>query len=361
MKDTRQFRRLRNSLGIAVVAASMSVGAVCAEEYEMVISHLFPEDIMTNEVQPSLLHFKALVETETDGAVEVSIFPSGQLGNAREAGRATQDGKTIQATIMPSGAMSSFYKGYQIITTPFLFNNYATARAYFDGSWHADFMRGMVEEAGLRYLGTYDEGGGFVALTTNNRIVKKLEDLEGLTIRVEENPAHIATMKALGASASPLPWGEVHTALSTGLADGQFNPPGISTAYKLFEVTDYTTLTGHVYNSSTFVVSEKWFQTLPAEYQDVIILAAREAVELAHGIAVLHSIHGWAESCKLFDECYVMPVSEREKMAALARPAWRDWIVNDFGIDDTLVQALWNEVKRIESDVKSTTLSKYAN
>ena len=137
-------------------------------------------------------------------------------------------------------------------------------------------------------------------------------------------------MRALGASATPLPWGEVITALSTGLADGQFNAPGVSKFFKLWEVNDYTTLSRHVYNTQSWLVSEDWFQTLPEEYRKVIIQAARESIALAHGMSALQAIDGWNESCKKFKECYILPAEEREKMAAIARPAWKEWIVKDF-------------------------------
>jgi len=339
-----------------IMAAQVAVAA----EYEMIISHPYPEGLMNSEIQPSLKHFEALVESATGGAIDVQIFASSQLGNEVESGKALQSGRIMQGAILSSGAMSSFYKNYQIMTTPFLFSNYLTARAYFDGSWHAKFMKGSIKESGVRYLGTFDDGGGFVALTTNRRMVKTVEDMKGLKIRVEENPAHIATMKALGASATPLPWGEVHTALSTGLADGQFNAPGISKAYKLYEVNDFTTLTGHVYNSSTFVISEKWFQSLPEKFREAIAQSAREAVKIGHGIAALQSIDGWQASCKLFKGCYILPESEKEKMAAISRPSWKKWITNDFGVSETLVNDLWAEVARISDAEKKMSVELYA-
>lgn len=345
----------------AGAVAAVSASVAFAADYEMIISHPYPEDPMSNEVQPSLLHFEALVESATGGAIDVQVFAGGQLGNEVESGKQTQAGRTMQGAVMSSGAMSSFFSDYQIITSPFLFNDYLTARAYFDGDWHADFMKGAIEQSGLRYLGTFDDGGGFVALTTNKRLVRTVEDLEGLKIRVEENPAHVAIMKALGASATPLPWGEVHTALSTGLADGQFNAPGISTAYKLYDVTDYTTLSGHVYNSTTFVISEEWYQTLPQEYREAIAIAAREAVKIGHGIAALQAVNGWTESCKLFEECYVLPEAERVKMAEIARPAWREWVTGDFGVDPALVEGLWAEVARISAVEKTTSIDLYAD
>jgi len=336
----------------ALVALGLGAQPAHAQSYTMVIAHLLPEDLMGNEIAPAMAHFENLVESRTDGDLDVQAFGASALGSEVETGKQAQQGTTVQSSIMSSGAMSSFYPKYQIITTPFLFPNYRVAWAYFDGEWHAEFMQGAIEEAGLRYLGTFDDGGGFVAFTNNVRPIKTVEDIEGLKIRVEENPAHVATMKALGASATPLPWGEVLTALGTGLADGQFNAPGVSTSFKLWEVNDYTTWSGHVYNSQSWMVSETWFQSLPEEYQDIVVDSAREAVEMAHGIAALHAVVGWQKSCEEFEECVLLAEDEKQKMADIARPAWKDWIVNDFGIEASLVEDLWAEVDRIEAELE---------
>ncbi len=358
----------RNPAFLTAIAAFLlawivALGAARAEaaEYTMVIPHLLPEDLTNNEVHPALVHFAALVEAQTGGDIDVEIFGAGQLGSEVENGKEAQIGKTVQASVMSSGAMSSFFKDYQIITTPFLFPNYHVARAYFDGPWHANFMRGAIKSSGLRYLGTFDDGGGFVAFTNNKRLIRTVDDLQGLRIRVEENPAHIAIMKALGASATPLPWGEVITALSTGLADGQFNAPGASLAFKLWEVNDYTTWSGHVYNSISWMVSEKWYQSLPEEYRRIIVQSAREAIRMSHGFAALAAVRGWVASCEEFEECHILAADEKRNMAAIARPAWRDWITGDFGVDPALVDALWSEVDRIEQALAVSDMERYGN
>ena len=332
-----------------------------AADYTMVIPHLLPEDLTNNEVHPALVHFASLVEAGTGGGIDVEIFGGGQLGSEVENGKEAQLGTTVQSAVMSSGAMSSFFKEYQIVTTPFLFPNYHVARAYFDGPWHANFMRGAIESSGLRYLGTFDDGGGFVAFTNNKRLIRTVDDIQGLRIRVEENPAHVATMKALGASATPLPWGEVITALGTGLADGQFNAPGVSLAFKLWEVNDYTTWSGHVYNSISWMVSEKWYQSLPEDYQRVVVQSSREAIHMAHGFATLAAVQGWAASCKEFKECHILAVEEKKKMADIARPAWKQWITEDFGVDPSLVDGLWSEVDRIEEELATTDMERYGS
>ena len=352
------------AMAVAFVVCATALGTTAraeAAEYTMVIPHLLPEDLTNNEVQPALMHFASQVEERTNGDIDVQIFGAGQLGSEVENGKEAQIGKTVQSAVMSSGAMSSFFKDYQIITTPFLFPNYRVARAYFDGAWHANFMRDAIESSGLRYLGTFDDGGGFVAFTNNKRLIRTVDDIQGLRIRVEENPAHVATMKALGASATPLPWGEVITALSTGLADGQFNAPGASLAFKLWEVNDYTTWSGHVYNSISWLVSERWYQSLPEDYQRIVVQSAREAIQMAHGFATLAAVRGWVASCEEFVECHILAADEKKKMAAIARPAWRQWITEDFGVDAGLVDALWAEVDRIEQVLSASDMEHYGN
>ncbi len=350
---------LRRAAATAMVAAGLAFsGTAMAQETTMAIAHVLPESL-DNEVQPALLHFKRLVEGKTDGAIAVEIYGAGQLGSEVETGKQAQDGALLQSTVISSGAMSSFFPKYQIITAPFLFPDYRVAHAFFDGEWFAKFMHETVDEAGLRYLGTFDDGGGFVAFTNNGKPIKTVEDLEGMKIRVEENPAHVATMKALGASATPLPWGEVITALSTGLADGQFNAPGVSLNWNLWEVNDYTTLSGHVYNSQSWLVSEDWFQTLTDEQKEIVISSAREAIALAHGISALSAIAGWEASCKNFKECYVLPEAERTKMSEIARPAWREWITTDFGLDGALVDDLFATVEAVTEETSTTDMERY--
>ncbi len=158
---------------------------------------------------------------------------------------------------------------------------------------------------------------------------------------------------------SPLPWGEVQTALATGLADGQFNAPGTNDVFKLYDVTDYTTWSGHVYNSITWVVSEAWFQKLPEEYRKIIIRSAREAVAMGHGIATQITTIGWVNSCKKFKACYILPDSEKAKMRAIARPAYKEWITTDFGLDAADVDALWAEVDRLAAELENRWMDSY--
>lgn len=352
-------KTLPGALALAALPLAIASTQVQAQSTEMAIATILPENMSNNEVYPALVHFKNLVETRTDGEITVSIFGNSQLGSEVETASEVQGGRTLQSTIITTGAMSSFYDDYQLMTAPFIFDNWRQAWTFFDSEWFADFMSGTIEEANMRYLGTFDDGGGFVAFTNNERLIKTVEDLEGLNIRTEENPGHVAIMKSLGASATPLPWGEVITALETGLADGQFNAPVLNVTYNFDEVTDYTTLTGHVYNSAAWLVSEEWFQSLSEAHQEAIVTSAREAVAIGHGMSGALATASWQQSCERFEECYIMPPEERARMAEIATPAWRDWIVNDFGIEAEKVDAFLAEVARVGEQVKESDMAVY--
>jgi len=352
--------RKRSLTGLfALAALPLAMAAAQAQAEEMAIATILPENMSNNEVYPALVHFKNLVETRTDGEVTVSIFGNSQLGSEVETAREVQGGRTLQSTIITTGAMSSYYPDYQMMTAPFIFDNWRQAWAFFDGEWFADFMSGTIEQTDMRYLGTFDDGGGFVAFTNNERLIRTVDDLEGLNIRTEENPGHVAIMRALGASATPLPWGEVITALETGLADGQFNAPVLNTTFNFHEVTDYTTLTGHVYNSAAWLVSEAWFQGLTESQQEAIVTSAREAIAIGHGMSGALATASWEESCETFQECYIMPPEERARMSEIATPAWRDWIVNDFGLDGDRVDAFLEEVERVRVEVAESDVATY--
>ena len=325
----------------------------------MTIAHLFPDDLTNNEVAPSLERFRQVVESATKGDIEVKAFGNLALGSEVETGKQAQKGKTIQSVLMSSGATSSFFKNYQIVSSPFLFPDYITAWNFFDSAYFANFMKGAIAESGLRYLGTFDDGGGFVAFTNNKRLIKTVDDLKGLKIRVEENPAHMAIIKSLGASPTPLSWSEVPTALTTGLADGQFNAPGVNNAFKLYDTTEYTTWSGHIFNTVTWFVSDAWLKELPEEYQKIIVRAAREAVYMGHGIATQASVIGWVEGAKKFKKSYILPDSEKNKMRDLARPAFEKWIVEDYGIDQSLLKAFWGEVDKMSSQIDTRNAEYY--
>lgn len=305
--------------------------------------------VTANEIQFLALRFKKMVEERTD--IKVEIFPGGELGSEIEYTREVQKGKTVQSSLLSSGAWSSFQRKYQIMTTPYLFRDNLVAWEFFDSEFMADFMSDLPE-IGLRYLGTEDDGGGFVALTNSVHQVRTPEDLKGLRIRTEENPAHVAVMKALGAKALPMPWGEVPTALATGVADGQFNASSILVWVKMWETQKYVSQTKHIYNTESWVISERFYQDeLIPDERKAILRSARQALNESRGYARLLCYKAWDVLVENGMEVYFPTPDEIQKFKEIGRPGFLEWIVDDFGIPEKEVKAVWNKVDEIDQQI----------
>jgi tripartite ATP-independent transporter DctP family solute receptor len=118
---------------------------------------------------------------------------------------------------------------------------------------------------------------GFRNFTNSAHPLKKPEDFKGLKFRTMENPVHLASVRQLGAQATPMSWGEVYTSLQTGVIDGQENPVAIVHANKMNEVQKYLTLSGHFYSPAPLTMSLKKFEQLKPEWQAIFMDAALKA------------------------------------------------------------------------------------
>jgi TRAP-type C4-dicarboxylate transport system substrate-binding protein len=347
------------SLGllIVIVGSLFVAGSVSAAE-KLAIATVYPGNMTDNEVYPALKYFETRLNAKTGGAYDVEIFPGGQLGSEVEFTRECQAGTTVQMSIASSGAFSSFYKKYQAIISPFLFPDRYTAWGFFDSDFFADFM-GELPDIGLRYLGTMDDGGGFVVLTNSLRPVNSAADFKGMRVRTEENPAHMAIMNAMGASAVPMAWGQVATALATKTAHAQFNAPSIITWAKLWETQKYVTFLNHIYNTNTWMVSDKWFKAQSPQNQQAIIEAARAAVIYSRGIAAHLSELAVEESKKHGMEFNNVPSENLAELKKMAQTGYRKWAVDDFGLKAELLDAIQNEVAGIQKMQGDTLMTRY--
>jgi tripartite ATP-independent transporter DctP family solute receptor len=118
---------------------------------------------------------------------------------------------------------------------------------------------------------------GFRNLTNNKRAVTKLEDMDGIKLRVMQNTVFIDSFKTLGANAVPLPFSELFTALETKTVDGQENPFNTILSSKFYEVQKYLTVTNHVYSPWIVLVSKKYWDGLSKDEQKVLMDAAKKS------------------------------------------------------------------------------------
>jgi len=218
--------------------------------------------------------FKEIVERETNGAIKVENYHSGQLGDDRTMMEALQLG-TQEMTSPSTAPIANFVPAFSVFDIPFLFPNEEVAdKVLLEGPIGQELLD-MLPAQGMIGLAYWENG--FRDLTNNKHEVKTVADFKNLKIRTMENQLHLAAFRALGANPTPMAFSELFTAMQQGTVDGQENP--IATIYlqKYNEVQKYLSLTHHVYSPFVLILSKKFWDESTPEQQEIMKKAAKEA------------------------------------------------------------------------------------
>ncbi len=270
-------------IGILLVAIftfiTLSGSSLWAAPITIKFAHGMPPD-EEEALHRGVVVFKKMVEQKTAGKVKVELYPANQLGKEREQFEGVKLG-TIEMCMIAEGPMAGFLPEIMVVGIPYLYANEVTAWRSLDGPFGKALFEEMRKKTGVRALGIGENG--FRNFTNRVRAIKSPDDMKGLKIRTMENPAHMAMVRALGASATPIAWGEVYMALQQGVVDGQENPVSVIEAMKFNEVQKYLTLDGHVYSILPILINDKFFMSLPPDIQKTIADIARTATTVQRG------------------------------------------------------------------------------
>ncbi|MFK8794942.1 TRAP transporter substrate-binding protein [Planococcus plakortidis] len=240
------------------------------DTYTIRIGYLVPEE---HSAHIQALEFKEKLETESDGRLNVELYPNGQLyGSDREAIEAVQLGN-LEMTIPAVAPLASFNEKFLVFDLPFLFDDYDAAYNALDRDLGQELLASL-EENDLKGL-AFGENG-FRHVSNNEGPIESPEDMEGLKMRTLENPLHTDTFEAFGANASPFAFGELYTALQQGTYDAMECPISLYYTNKFYEVQDYLTLTGHVYAAAILLANNDFFNSLPDDLQTLVMEASEE-------------------------------------------------------------------------------------
>ena len=217
-----------------------------------------------------LEYFEKIVEQRSGGDIQVELFPGAQLGDDLQATSALQAG-TLEMTMPSTSPLVNMFPKFAVFDLPFLFPKPEMADAVLDG----EIGQQMLEDASSKGLVAIGWGeNGYRQLTNSQRPVDSPDDLEGLKIRTMQNELHMDIWRTLGANPTPMSFAELFTALEQGVVDGQENPWITIKSSKFNEVQDYATETNHVYTPFITLVSKRFWDRLPEEYQPLLRDAA---------------------------------------------------------------------------------------
>ncbi len=268
---------MKRFLSFLAVIGLLAWGAAPAEAAEKIVLKIAQDSSTEHPYQKGLEKFKEVLEAETGGAVEVQIFPSGQLGSEEQA----IDGiklNTLDATVVSAGNLAGFVPEVDLFNLPFIFEDQAGFFRVLDGP--VGDMVGRVIEAktnsvmlGYWTFGTRNAWNG-------KRPIRTPDVLKGLKSRVMGSPVLLDTFNAFGAQATNMSWGEIYTAVQQGVIDGAESDVVDLLVEKFYEVTKYYSLTEHLIGAAPFIFSKKRYDSLPAHIQ-VAVLNAGAAAEAA--------------------------------------------------------------------------------
>ncbi len=256
--------------GAALGVASLAVHAQDIKERNLKFAFSLAKD---HPLGSGAQVFADAVAKKSGGRMKVSLYPNAVLGSDQQNLSAVRGG-TLDFTSMATGLLAGIDKQFMVFDFPFLFNNAQEAYALSDGPVGTRLLDGLASH-GIVGLGIWDLG--FRNVTNSKRPIAKVEDLEGLKLRVIASPIYLDMFNTLGANPVPMTFGEVYGALESKAIDGQENPVGVIASAKFAEVQKYMSLTRHVYTGMPFLMSKKTWDSMSAAERKIIREAAAEA------------------------------------------------------------------------------------
>ena len=258
----------RGLLGTAAALAATAIPLTRARaqaviRWGTVLAPTHPEAVMMERIA------KEVRET-TSGAVDIQIFPGGQLGSPRDMVEATASGAL---TMVCDGAaqIGQFAPQLTIIESPYVWRDPDHMKRALNSPLMDELNKALVERRGLRLIGSMYYGKRH--LTTGSKPVRTVEDMKGFKLRIPELDVFQAMVEAWGARLTPLNFNELYLALSQGAVDGQENPLPTIASGKLNEVQKHLVLTGHIITPRVVTVNDKAWSALSAEHRRVVKVA----------------------------------------------------------------------------------------
>ncbi len=228
----------------------------------------------THPVHKAMVFMAERCDEISEGELKIQIYPSGQLGSEQQCVELLQIG-SLAITKVSSAVMESFTSEFKVLGLPYIFRSKEHAFKVLDGEIGKELLLSS-EPYWMRGLCFYDAGSR--SFYTIDKPVNTPEDLDGLKIRVMKSIISMNLVKALGGSPTPISFGELYTALQSGVVDGaENNPPSFYTSHH-YEVCKYYSLNEHSMVPDVLIISQKIWEHLSEQEKAWLQQAADESV-----------------------------------------------------------------------------------
>lgn len=304
------------ALGGAVMASSIANPVFGQTKALRLSHHLAPGHLVDVASQ----RFATLVAEATGGSVTVEVFPSGQIAGLRQGAEAVQIG-TVDVVWSDFGTLANWAPEYGFVNLPFMFEGDDHFNAVFGGETGTLLANSLRDGLGIETLGYGN--AGFRVIATRDKAINGPADLAGVRIRVPEVPVFVNTFRAVGANPTPMAWGEVYTALQTGVIDAVENPAEGLVSGAMAEVTTHLSRTFHIMTDVNLFANGATMASLSADEQAAVRTAAATAVAEFNEATRAAGADHWNTLAK------TMEVNDAPDVAAFQEamaPVWNDFI-----------------------------------
>ncbi|HZH06996.1 MAG TPA: TRAP transporter substrate-binding protein [Lautropia sp.] len=266
----------RRTLASALAASVLTALAVTPGSAYAATTLRFGHANNNGEIATDLFQeFADNVTKRSKGELTIRVFPAEQLGKEGDLIQQVKSGALdISAPSMPS--LSGLVPALEIASAPFLWTDWAQAEKVITGPAFQPQFDELRDKHNVLMLSKIWYWG-WRNLTTGTKAVNKPDDLAGMKIRVPESPVWVEMIRAMGGAPTPIPFGEVYTALQQKTVDGQENPIPTIYSRKFYEVQGHLSMTRHMLQNNTMIVNKRSFDKLSPELQKVVLEEAAAA------------------------------------------------------------------------------------
>ncbi len=265
--------RFAATLGFVLLAAAL---AACHDSSEPKLIRLGHSLDRQHSVHQAMEFMARRLAEKSNNRVQIQIYPSEQLGSERELVELLQLG-SVGMTKVSAAVMESFAPAYKVFSIPYLFRDRDHQFQVLDSQVGRDLLE-APERFLLRGLAYYDSGSR--SFYTKARPIKHPDDLKGLKMRVMASATSLKMVTALGGAATPMPFGELYTALQQGVVDGAENNPPSFFLTRHYEVCKYYVLDEHSAIPDLLLIGTQVWNQLSQQEQTWLQEAADESVVL---------------------------------------------------------------------------------
>ena len=273
------------------------------------------------------------VAAKTDGRIKIEVYPANQLGNLREMMEAVELG-TLDITLGDTSMMSTVLPEFGLLALPFIFQGYDHAEKVIDGEVGQMLNDKLAATNNMRPLGWF--WNGFRNFATKTPITK-VADCRGIKMRSPEAKIYMDTFKTLGMNPTPVPWGDVYTALSSGVVEAMESGPEAIYKQDFFKIAKYVCDSKHIFSVVGPTINETVWQSL-SEADQTLLMESLDAVVVAQREEAIQQEKDLYASLKA-EGAVLTKFENPQEVIDLFTPYWTNY-ARESGSEDALKSIL---------------------